>query len=266
MQNSRYRLIKEEDLATSGTWLSACEQKSAKAERQIHAIKKARFMRKMIGESFDGLVSSVTKFGVFVLLREFNIDGLVRMEDLGGDRWEFNEELLTLSSKRSGFTYKMGDVVRVTVSQGDIEQGQVNFVIEGATSNVANKEANKKNENFSKKNRPQEKAFSTKKAHAAKTPNRSAEKIDSTKPSQPKKAPIENKDKTYVPKPRYASLADYLEKTKKGSENEEKSKPNSTSRTSQKQKNSQERSTPQNNSGGVRKARPQKSRRNNKSR
>ncbi|MCC2678474.1 MAG: ribonuclease [Pseudobdellovibrio sp.] len=134
MPNSRYRLMAEDDLATAGTWLSACEQRSAKAERQIQAIKKARFMNKLVGESFDGLISSVTKFGVFVLLREFNIDGLVRLDDLGGERFEFDEQNLTLTAKRSGFSYKMGDVVRVTVSMVDIEQGQINFVLEGHES------------------------------------------------------------------------------------------------------------------------------------
>jgi ribonuclease R len=130
MPNSHYRLMDQEDLATAGTWLSACEQRSAKAERQIQAIKKARFMKKMVGESYDGLISSVTKFGVFVLLREFNIDGLVRLDDLGGERFEFDEENLTLTARRSGFSFKMGDVVRVTVSMVDIEQGQINFTLE----------------------------------------------------------------------------------------------------------------------------------------
>jgi ribonuclease R len=141
--NPRYRLMSEEDLATAGTWLSACEQRSAKAERQIQAIKKARFMLKMVGESYDGLISSITKFGFFVLLREFNIDGLVRLDDLGNDKWEFNEENLTLTAKRSGFTYKMGDVVRVTVSLVDVEQGQINFTLEKNAKQSAHLSSNK---------------------------------------------------------------------------------------------------------------------------
>ena len=152
MPNSRYRLMSDEDLATAGTWLSACEQRSAKAERQIQAIKKARFMNKLVGESYDGLISSVTKFGVFVLLREFNIDGLVRLDDLGGERFEFDEKSLTLTAKRSGFTYKMGDVVRITVSMVDIEQGQVNFVIEGKEGKTSVHKDNNKRDGKSDKN------------------------------------------------------------------------------------------------------------------
>lgn len=130
MPNGPYRLMSDEDLSTAGTWLSACEQRAAKAERQIQAIKKARFMKKLLGDSFDGLISSITKFGVFVLLREFNIDGLIRLDDLGKEKFEFDEENLTLTAKRSGLTYKMGDVVRVTVSMVDVDQGQVNFVLD----------------------------------------------------------------------------------------------------------------------------------------
>jgi ribonuclease R len=75
----------EEELSTAGTQLSACEQRSVKAERQFQAIKKARFMSTKVGEEFDGIISSVTKFGVFVLLRAFDVDGLVKVEELGDD-------------------------------------------------------------------------------------------------------------------------------------------------------------------------------------
>lgn len=132
-----YRLMADEDIQTAGTWLSACEQRSAKAERQIQAIKKARFMKRLVGQTFDGMISSVTKFGVFVLLREYNIDGLIRLDDLGGDNWEYDEENLRLVAKRSGASYNLGDRVRVTVSSTDIESGQVNFLLEGATESKA---------------------------------------------------------------------------------------------------------------------------------
>ena len=142
-----YRLMAEEDIQTAGTWLSACEQRSAKAERQIQAIKKARFMKHLVGKDFDGMISSVTKFGVFVLLREYNIDGLIRLDDLG-DRLEFDEENLRLVAKGSGASYNLGDRVRVTVSSTDIESGQVNFLLEGATESKAT--GNKNNSKYAR--------------------------------------------------------------------------------------------------------------------
>ncbi|MNJ93263.1 Ribonuclease R [compost metagenome] len=129
MPNSHYRLMSEEDLLTSGTMLSAAEQRSTKAERQIHAIKKARFMEKFIGQEFDGIISSVAKFGVFVMLRQYDIDGLVRLEDLGKDRFEFDEENLKLIARKSGFSYSIGDQIRILVAATDIDAGQINFAL-----------------------------------------------------------------------------------------------------------------------------------------
>lgn len=247
--NSRYRSLPIEDLSTAGTWLSACEQRAAKAERQIQAIKKARFMLKMVGESYDGLISSVTKFGFFVLLREFNIDGLVRLDELNqqspldrgkhrgqpnnksgkSNRWEFNEENLTLTAKASGFSYKMGDVVRVTVSLVDVEQGQINFTLANTTKMTVQSV------------------------------------VKTTEAKAKKYAPEKHQTPEYAPRPRYTSLSDYLEQKKKGP-NEEKSESKPAFGSLENRKDSKKRSTPKNNSSRVRKARPQKSSRNNKSR
>jgi ribonuclease R len=129
----QYRLMSEEDLATAATVLSAAEQRSTKAERQTQAIKKARFMEKFLGEEFDGMISSVAKFGIFVLLREYDIDGLIRLEDLGKERFEFDEENLRLVAKRSGHSYNIGDNIRIQVAAADPELGQVNFALAGVT-------------------------------------------------------------------------------------------------------------------------------------
>lgn len=131
VKSSQYRLMSEDDLATAGTILSAAEQRSTKAERQVQSIKKARFMEKFIGQEFDGMISSVAKFGIFVLLREYDIDGLVRLDDLGHDRFEFDEENLRLVAKRSGMSFNIGDSIRIQVAAADPELGQINFVKAG---------------------------------------------------------------------------------------------------------------------------------------
>lgn len=135
MPQSSYRLLSEDELASAGTILSAAEQRSVKAERQVQSIKKARFMEKFVGQEFDGMISSVAKFGVFVLLREYDVDGLIRLDDLGGERFEFDEENLRLIAKRSGFSYNIGDMVRIQVAAADPELGQINFVIPSLEKN-----------------------------------------------------------------------------------------------------------------------------------
>ena len=247
LKNSPYRLMSDEDLATAGTWLSATEQKSAKAERQIQSIKKARFMQKMLGQSFDGMISSVTKFGVFVLLRQFNIDGLIRLDDLGNENWVFDEENLKLVAKRSGFTYSMGDQVKVIVSAVDIEQGQINFVLDSENKKIQSSNPSQKSQ---------------------KAPRREQIKA-------PQVFEVAKQDEVKI-KPRYASLSEYLDERMKSGKNnetrkeksghEKKSENHSPFRTSKNRKNSEKRGKTQDNSGGFRKTRPKKSSGKNKSR
>lgn len=122
-----YRKLSEEQLESAGTFLSACEQRSVKAERQIQGIKKARFMHQFLGQEYDGVISSVTKFGLFVLLRQFDVDGLIRIEELGKEGFDFNEDQLQLVARRSGQTYSLGDPLRVQVVGADYQTGRIDF-------------------------------------------------------------------------------------------------------------------------------------------
>jgi ribonuclease R len=123
-----YLKVSEEDLQAAGSMLSACEQRSVKAERQITSIKKARFVQKHLGEEFDGIISSVTKFGVFVLLRQFDVDGLVKVEELGHGL-HFDEAQLRLTNRRTGMSYGIGDKIRIQIAATDIQSGKIDFVV-----------------------------------------------------------------------------------------------------------------------------------------
>ncbi len=127
MKKSDYHVSPEEELVQAAVHLSACEQRSVKAERQIQAIKKARFMAQFLGQEMDGFISSVTRFGVFVLLRTYEIDGLVRLEDLSAQFLEFDEEHLKLVAPRSGQSFSIGDPIRIRVLEVDLYQGQIKF-------------------------------------------------------------------------------------------------------------------------------------------
>lgn len=123
----QYPMPSEDELATAGTILSASEQRAVKCERQFMSIKKARFISQFVGKEFVGMISSIARFGAFVLLREFDIDGLVKLESLGNDRWIFDEENLRLQGDRSKHIFKLGQAVRVIVTSVDVELGQINF-------------------------------------------------------------------------------------------------------------------------------------------
>ncbi len=124
------------ELATLAQMTSACEQKSVKAERQIADIKKARFIKKYIGEEMEGMISSVTSFGFFIKLRLFDIEGLVRIESLPKS-WIFEPALLQLKSKHSGQRLRIGDPVVVQIISAEIDTGQVNFQLKTHKKNVS---------------------------------------------------------------------------------------------------------------------------------
>ena len=151
VKDSAYRLMSLEDLESAGTMLSACEQRSAKSERQIKSIKKARFMQKFIGQEFDGMISGVTKFGAFILLREYDVDGLIRLGDLAKEPLEYDEDNLRLVGKRSGLTYSIGDAIRIRVTGANVELGQIDFELASASVKKAGeKTADSRAENDSK--------------------------------------------------------------------------------------------------------------------
>ena len=116
------------DVKSFGVHLSSCERRSINAERQLYSIKKARFMKDKISQDFYGIISGVTKFGFFVLLKQYDIDGLVRLESLDGF-FIFDENSMCLREKRTRKEYKIGDGVKITVLNADTVSGKIDFLL-----------------------------------------------------------------------------------------------------------------------------------------
>ncbi len=106
---------------------SETERRADEAERDVDELYKCWFMRGRIGESYEGVVSGVAAFGVFVEL-DNSVEGLIRAEDLPEDDYVFSEERLTLSG--ADRAYKIGDKIRVVVAACDIGARRVRFVPE----------------------------------------------------------------------------------------------------------------------------------------
>ena len=117
---------KKQDLESIASMTSACEQRSVKAERQLKDIKKARFIKKFLGEEMEGIICSVTSFGLFVKLRLYDIEGLIHINHLNG-QWEFERSLLELKSKHSGQRFKIGDFVTIQILASNVDTGQIDF-------------------------------------------------------------------------------------------------------------------------------------------
>lgn len=104
------------------------EKVAQKVERDSIDIKKAEFMQDKIGEEFEGIVSSITSFGMFVEL-ESTVEGLIRFEHLGDEYFIYDENRKTLTGEKTKTTYKIGDKVKIRVIHADKITRQIDFEI-----------------------------------------------------------------------------------------------------------------------------------------
>ncbi len=91
--------------------------------------KKMKFMEDRVGDEFDGLIVSVTKFGMFVELNDMFIEGLVPLGSLTDDRYQYHENTRQIIGQRTRKTYSMGDSIRVLVDRIDRMQRRIQFAI-----------------------------------------------------------------------------------------------------------------------------------------
>ena len=94
------------------------EKIATKVERDSEALKKAEFMENKIGEEYNGIISSVTSFGVFVEL-DNTVEGLIRFDDLGNEYFIYDEEKKRLIGEKTNKIYKIGDKVRIRVKDAN---------------------------------------------------------------------------------------------------------------------------------------------------
>jgi ribonuclease R len=121
--------ISEPELHEIAESSSQSERAAAEAERELLEWKKLKFMEQRVGEDFDGLIVSVTKFGFFVELTELFIEGLVPLNSLADDSYSYHENTRQIIGARSKKTYSIGDKVRVLVDRIDHMQRKVQFAV-----------------------------------------------------------------------------------------------------------------------------------------
>lgn len=97
---------------------STLERRAEEAEREVEKLKKCEYIRRFIGEEFDGVISGVTAYGIYVELPN-TIEGMVNVRNMDGDYYIFNEETYELVGELTGRSYRLGQPVRVCVLQVD---------------------------------------------------------------------------------------------------------------------------------------------------
>ncbi len=108
---------------------SQTERRADEAERELMEWKKVKFMQDRVGEDFDGLIISVTKFGFFVELTDLFVEGLVPLASLTDDRYAYHENTREIIGQRTRKTYRLGQRIRVLVDRIDPVEKKIQFAI-----------------------------------------------------------------------------------------------------------------------------------------
>ncbi len=110
-----------------GIHCSQTERRADEASRDVESWLKCYYMQDRIGESFEGSVSAVTSFGIFVALDDVFIEGLVHISDLGSDYFHYDDARHQLVGERTGTRYRLADRVRVQLVRVDMETSKIDF-------------------------------------------------------------------------------------------------------------------------------------------
>jgi ribonuclease R len=110
-----------------GAITSAHEKRAEEATRDVEAWLKCRYMEQHLGDEFDGVITGVTNFGVFVQITELLTDGLVHVTSLSNDYYHFEPGSQSLVGERTGKRFRLGEPMRVQVSRVDLETRRIDF-------------------------------------------------------------------------------------------------------------------------------------------
>jgi ribonuclease R len=117
--------------AELGAHCSQTERRADEATREVASWLKCYYMRDRVGEEFEGSVSAVTSFGIFVALDDFYVEGLVHISELGQDYFHFDATKHQLLGDRTRKSYRLADRVKVKIVRVDLETSRIDFVLAG---------------------------------------------------------------------------------------------------------------------------------------
>jgi ribonuclease R len=132
-----------EDLPEIARHTSERERRADDAERELVQWKKVRFMADKVGDEFDGYITGVTAFGLFIELIEHFVEGLVHVSTMADDYYRFQERAHILRGENTGRVYRLGDKVSVQVIKVDMERRQVDLGLTEILDRVRESERNR---------------------------------------------------------------------------------------------------------------------------
>jgi ribonuclease R len=115
------------DMASAGEHCSMTERRADEATRDAVDWLKCEYMQDKVGEVFDGLITGVTSFGLFVELRDVYVEGLLHISSLGKDYYHFNPAKHQLLGERTKTAYRLADAIAVRVVRVDLDERKIDF-------------------------------------------------------------------------------------------------------------------------------------------
>jgi len=106
---------------------SEMEKKAAEAERASVKYKQVEYLRDRVGDTFEGVISGVTEWGIYVEIKENKCEGMIRLREMGNEYFTFDERNYCVRGSRSGRVYRLGDTVKILVKRADLEKRQLDF-------------------------------------------------------------------------------------------------------------------------------------------
>lgn len=164
---------KYKEMVALGEHCSMTERRADDATRDVTAWLKCEYMQEHVGDTYTGVISSVTGFGLFVELTDIYVEGLIHITALTSDYYRFDPARHQLTGENSGRVYRLGDTLQVTVARVDLDERKIDFVLTKGSETTANK---------SRKGKPATNSKSGKPSRASKP----AKKPKSSKPSKKK--------------------------------------------------------------------------------
>ena len=114
-----------------GEHCSMTERRADDATRDVSDWLKCEFMQDHVGDTFQGVISTVTNFGMFVRLSDLHIEGLIHITSLGHDYYHFDDVRMCLSGERTGVKYRIGDVLEVQVAAVNLDEKKIDLALSG---------------------------------------------------------------------------------------------------------------------------------------
>jgi ribonuclease R len=136
-QNFEYGIA---DLQAMAEHCSATERRADEATRDAMDTLKAEYMHDKVGEEYMGIITSVTSFGLFVMLDDIYVDGLVHITALDRDYFHFDPVGHRLSGDRTGIVYRLGDPLKIRVAAVNIDDRKIDFVLAESSGKKASSE------------------------------------------------------------------------------------------------------------------------------